>query len=138
MALAIKNVKVVSHEGFGSFIIRIKAWFHDPKNVNQNGHLVTMPMHGLHFVLNFKAIVFAKSTTKTTTSSEKFSKQDLDILSCHLATKVVMHKELEFGLHIFQQFTINNTCKQVSIFFFLPTSSNNLFHRKKKLFHHGI
>jgi hypothetical protein len=35
MALVIKNVKVVFHEGFGSFIIKIKAWVLDPRNVNQ-------------------------------------------------------------------------------------------------------
>jgi hypothetical protein len=64
MALAIKNVKVLSHEGFGIFIIKIRAWVHDPKNVNQNGHSVTMPMHGLHFVLNFKVIVFCKINYK--------------------------------------------------------------------------
>jgi hypothetical protein len=60
MALVIKNVKVISHEGFGSFIIRIRAWVPDPRNVNQNGHLVTMPMHGLDFVLNFKVVVLCK------------------------------------------------------------------------------
>ncbi len=61
MALAIKNVKVVFHEGFGSFIIRIRAWLHDPKNVNQNGHLVIMPMHGLHFVLKFQSYSFLQN-----------------------------------------------------------------------------
>jgi hypothetical protein len=48
MAFVIKNVKVVSHEGFGSFIIRIRAWVPNLRNLNQNGHLVPMPVHGLH------------------------------------------------------------------------------------------
>lgn len=64
MAFVIKNVKVVFHEGFGSFIIKIKAWVPDPRNVNQNGHLITMLVHGLHFVLNLKAIVFYKINYK--------------------------------------------------------------------------
>jgi len=64
MTLVIKNVKIIFHEGFGSFIIRIRAWVLDPRNVNPNGHLVTMPMHGLHFVLNFKVVVFCKINYK--------------------------------------------------------------------------
>ncbi len=60
IALVIRNVKVISHEGFGSFIIRIRAWVLDPRNVNQTGHLVTMLVHGLDFVLNSKVVVLCK------------------------------------------------------------------------------
>ncbi len=60
VALIIIDVKIVFHEGINGLIMRIRVWVPNARNMDKNGHLVTMPVHGLHFILNFKVIIIYK------------------------------------------------------------------------------
>jgi hypothetical protein len=60
VALIIIDVKIVFHEGINGLIMRIRVWVPNPRNVDKNGHLVTMPMRGLCFILNFKVTIIFK------------------------------------------------------------------------------
>jgi hypothetical protein len=60
MIFIIKNVKIILHVGLSGFIMRVRVWIPNPSNVDKNGHLVVMLMHGLHFILNLKVVVFCK------------------------------------------------------------------------------
>jgi hypothetical protein len=40
--------------------MRVKVWVPNLSNVDKNGHLVVMPVHGLDFILNLKVVVFCE------------------------------------------------------------------------------
>jgi hypothetical protein len=72
MTFIIKNVEIIFHIGLNGYIMRVRVWVLNPSNVNKNSHLVAMLVHGLYFILNFKVVVFMKSTIKTIVPSGKF------------------------------------------------------------------
>jgi len=98
MTLVIKYVEIIFHDRVYIFIMWIKVWVFHPRNVDKNGDLVAMLMHGLHFILNFKAIVLCKIYHKNNFFIYKILKARLEhciLESCH---KIMVGKVLKFGL----------------------------------------
>ncbi len=58
VTLVIRYVEIIFHESFIAFIMKVRV--PNPGNMDKNGHLIVMSVHGLHFILDFKAIVFCK------------------------------------------------------------------------------
>jgi hypothetical protein len=78
--------------------MKVKVWVPNPSNVDKNGHLVDMLVHGLHFILNLKAIVFYKINYWNYNVIREILKAKLEHLVLPSSNKVVVGKELEFGL----------------------------------------
>jgi hypothetical protein len=86
MTLVIKYVEIIFHDRVYIFIMWIKVWVFHPRNVDKNGDLVAMLMHGLHFILNFKDIVLCKIYHKNNSIIYKILKAKLEhciLESCH-------------------------------------------------------
>ncbi len=58
MTFIIKNVVIIFHASSSGLVMRVKVWVLNASNVDKNGHLVAMPVHRLHFILNLKVVVF--------------------------------------------------------------------------------
>ncbi len=66
-------------------------------NVHQNINLVTMLVHALHFILNFKSVVLSKVNNKHHYVGKERS---FEILVFPMCNKVVFNKMLQFWFEI--------------------------------------
>ncbi len=60
MTFIISIVEIIFHAGLSGLVMKVKVWVPNPSNVDKNGHLVVMLVHGLHFSLNLKAVIFCE------------------------------------------------------------------------------
>jgi hypothetical protein len=98
MTLVIRYVKIIFHDHVNALIMWIKVWVFHRCNVDKNGDLVVMLVHGLHFFLNIKVIVFCKIYHRNYSIIYKILKARLEhciLPSCH---KIMVGKVLKFGL----------------------------------------
>jgi hypothetical protein len=98
MTLVIKYVNIIFHDCVCVFIMWIKVWVFHPHNVDKNGDLVVMLMHGLHFILDFKAIVLCKIYHRNYSIIYKILKGRLEHWILQSCQKITVGKELKFGL----------------------------------------
>ncbi len=66
-------------------------------NMHQNGNLVSMLVHILHFILNFKIVIFCKINHRNHILVGKDLMHWLKCLSSHLATKLCLIECCNFG-----------------------------------------
>jgi hypothetical protein len=98
MTLVTRYVKIIFHDHVSTFIMWIMVLVFQARNVDKNGDLVAMPMHGLHFILDLKVIFFCKIYHKNYSMIYKILKARLEhyiLPSCH---KIMVGKELKFWL----------------------------------------
>jgi hypothetical protein len=98
MTLVIIYVELIIHDDVSAFIMWIKVWVFHSRNVDKNGDLVAMPVHRLHFILNFKAIVLCKIYHKNYSIIYKILKARLEHYILPFCHKIMVGKELKFGL----------------------------------------
>ncbi len=131
MTLVTIYVKIIFHDHVSTFIMRIMVLVFHPYNVDKNGDLVAMPMHGLHFILDLIIIGFCKIYHKNFSIIYKILKAKLEhciLPSCH---KNMVGKELKFQLQVLNQLTRNNRLiKKLEFFPFFSSSNDDIFHRK--------
>jgi hypothetical protein len=98
MTLVIIYVEILFRDRVSAFIMWIMVWVFHPHNVDKNGDLVTMLVHGLHFIMDLKAIVLCKIYHRNYSIIYKSLKAILEhciLPSCH---KITAGKEFKFGL----------------------------------------
>jgi hypothetical protein len=72
-------------------------------DMHQNGNLVSMPMHTLHFVLYFRIVVFYKVNNRNHNIGWEIFNALFEMLIFPSCNEIVFNKMLQFGLQIFNE-----------------------------------
>lgn len=121
MTLVIWNIKMIFHQRLKIRVMRIRIWVSHPTNVHKNGDLITMLVHTLHFILDFKTIISSKINYWDHYVNYKVLKTGFELNILPSGHKIMANKVLKLRLEIIDE--LNIACDLTNKFQFIFLSS---------------